>query len=36
MTEIRNIIHRLRMGHSKRRIHRELGVHRSTIRELTA
>lgn len=34
MTEVRNIIHRLRMGHSKRRIHKELNVHRSTIREL--
>jgi hypothetical protein len=34
MTEIRNIIHRLRIGQSKRRIHRELKVHRSIIREL--
>ena len=34
MTEIRNIIHRLRMGQSNRQIHRDLGVHRSTIREL--
>ena len=34
MTEIRNIIHRLRMGQSKRRIHKELGVSRPIIREL--
>jgi hypothetical protein len=34
MSEIRNIIHRLKMGQTKRQIHRELGVHRSTIREL--
>ncbi len=34
MTDIRNIIHRLRMGQSKRRIHKELGVHRPLIREL--
>jgi Mu transposase, C-terminal domain len=34
MTEVRNIIHRLRMGHSKRQIERELKVHRSIIREL--
>lgn len=34
MTEIREIIHRLRMGQSKRCIHKELRVHRSTIREL--
>jgi hypothetical protein len=34
MTEIRNIIHRLRMGQSKRRIHKELGVYRPIIREL--
>jgi transposase len=34
MTDIRNIIHRLRMGQTKRQIHRDLGVHRSTIREL--
>jgi hypothetical protein len=34
MTEIRNIIHRLRNGQSKRCIHRELHVHRSIIREL--
>jgi hypothetical protein len=34
MIEIRNIIHRLRMGHSKRRIHKELGIYRPIIREL--
>ncbi len=34
MTEIRNIIHRLRMGQTNRQIHRDLRVHRSTIREL--
>lgn len=34
MTEIRNIIHRLRMGHSIRRIHKELGIYRPIIREL--
>jgi hypothetical protein len=34
MTEIRNIIHRLRMGQSKRRIHKDLLTHRSIIREL--
>ena len=34
MTEIRNIIHRLRMGQSKRRIHKELGIYRPIIREL--
>jgi hypothetical protein len=34
MTDLRNIIHRLRMGQAKRLIHRDLGVHRSTIREL--
>src|ERR1700722_632398 len=34
MTEVRNIIHRLRMGHSKRLIQRELKVHRTIIREL--
>lgn len=34
MTEIRNIIHRLRMGQTKRQINRDLRVHRSTIREL--
>lgn len=34
MTDIRNIIHRLRMGQTKRQIHRDLGIHRSTIREL--
>jgi transposase len=34
MTEIRNIIHRLRCGQSKRGIHKELNVHRSIIREL--
>ncbi|MBA3604133.1 MAG: hypothetical protein H0W50_10970 [Parachlamydiaceae bacterium] len=33
MSDIRNIIHRLRMGHSKRLIHRELGIHRSIVRE---
>jgi transposase len=34
MLEIRNIIHRLRLRQSHRRIHRELKVHRSTVREL--
>lgn len=34
MIEIRNILHRLRMGQSKRLIHRQLKVHRSTIRDL--
>jgi len=34
MTETRNIIHRLRMGQSKRQIHKDLGVHRSIIREV--
>lgn len=34
MTEIRNIIHRLRMGQTNRQIHRDLRTHRSTIREL--
>jgi transposase len=34
MTEIRNIIHRLRCGKSKRSIHKELNVHRSIIRKL--
>ena len=34
MTEIRNIIHRLRLNQSIRCIHRELGVHRSIIRAL--
>lgn len=34
MTEIRNIIHRLRMGQSQRRIHKELGIYRPIIREL--
>jgi Integrase core domain len=34
MTDIRKIIHRLRMGQSNRLIHRELKVHRSMIREL--
>jgi transposase len=34
MSEIRDIIHRLRLGQSKRQIQRDLGVHRSTIREL--
>jgi transposase len=34
MDEVRNIIHRLRMGESKRQIHRTLGVHRSIIRQI--
>lgn len=34
MTEIRNIVHRLRQGQSKRCIHRETGVHRSIIRKI--
>jgi transposase len=34
MIELRNIIHRLRMGQSKRHIHRELGTHRPLIRQL--
>lgn len=34
MTEIRNIIQRLRMGHGIRRIHKELGVYRPIVREL--
>lgn len=34
MTDIRNILHRLRQGQSKRSIHRELGVHRPIIRKL--
>jgi transposase len=34
MTEIRNIIHRLRMGQTNRQIHRDLRVHRSTVKEL--
>lgn len=34
MTEIRNIIQRLRSGQSKRQIHKDLKVHRSIIREL--
>ncbi|MFI5344466.1 MAG: IS21 family transposase [Chlamydiales bacterium] len=34
MTDIRQIIHRLRQGQSQRLIHRELGIHRSIIREL--
>jgi transposase len=34
MTEIREIIHRLRMGQSKRGIHKEMGVYRPIIREL--
>jgi Mu transposase-like protein len=34
MIEVRSIIHRLRMGYSIRRVHRELKVHRSIIREL--
>ena len=35
MTEIRNIIHRLRMGQSKRRIHKELRVHRTYNQRIT-
>lgn len=34
MSDVRNIIHRLRMGQSKRRIHKELGVYRPLIRDL--
>jgi len=34
MLDIRNIIHRLRLGETHRKIHRDLNVHRSTIREL--
>lgn len=34
MTEIRSIIQRLRDGQSNRRIHKDLGIHRSLIREL--
>lgn len=34
MAEIRTIIHRLRMGQTIRGIHKDSGVHRSTIREL--
>lgn len=34
MTEVRTIIHRLRMGEAKRSIERELGVHRTIIRDL--
>ncbi len=34
MIEIREIIHRFRMGQSKRSIHKELGVYRPIIREL--
>jgi transposase len=34
MTDIRTIIHRLRLGQSKRNIHKELGIHRSIIRQL--
>lgn len=34
MTEIRQIIHRLRMGQSIRLIHKEFGIHRPLIREL--
>jgi hypothetical protein len=34
MTEIRNVLYRLRMGQSKRRIQRELGIYRPLIREL--
>ena len=34
MKDIRGIVHRLRMGQSIRNIHKELGVHRSIIREL--
>ncbi len=33
MTDIRNIIHRFRMGQSKRKIHHDTGVHRSIIRK---
>src|ERR1700679_1812652 len=33
MKEIRNIIHRLRMGETHRKIHRDLGVHRSIIKK---
>jgi transposase len=35
MRDIRNIIQRLRNKQSKRQIHRDLGVHRSIIRELS-
>lgn len=34
MSEIRNILHRLRQGQSKRSINQELGVHRPIIRKL--
>lgn len=34
MTEIRNIIQRLKMGHSIRRIHKEMGVYRPIVSEL--
>jgi len=34
MTEVRTIIHRLRMGQSNRQIHRDLGMHRSIIRKI--
>ena len=34
MSDIRNILHRLRRGHSKRGINQELGVHRPIIRKL--
>lgn len=34
MTDIRNIIHRLRLGQSIRQIHRELGTYRPLIRDL--
>ncbi len=36
MTDIRNIIHRLRMSHSDRQIHKDLKVHRTIVRELRA
>ena len=36
MTEIRTIIHRLRLGQSIRSIHKELGVYRPLISELQA
>lgn len=34
MSEIRNIVHRLRLGQSIRQIHRELGAYRPIIRDL--
>ncbi len=36
MSEIRKIIHRLRLKESHRQIQRDLGVHRTTIRELNS